>query len=176
MDEAALAELYQLHVRRIYAFALARVGTAADAEEVTSATFMTMLKVIHRYQGENPTAFAAWLIKIARSRIADHYRHLVRRPVTHLDDLPPATVAALSSPGDAIQSLCEWDRLAGALNQLTREQQELIVLKFVAGYDNRTLARLTGRNPAAVNAMQYRALRSLRRLLQTPAQAEPVSA
>lgn len=55
--------------------------------------------------------------------------------------------------------------LRGALERLTAEQREVIVCKYVLGYDNDPTARLVGKNANAVNQLHHRALASLHRLL-----------
>ena len=50
--------------------------------------------------------------------------------------------------------------------ELTAEQEEVLVLRFVLGYDGEQTAGITGRTLGAVKALQRRALASLQKLLQ----------
>jgi RNA polymerase sigma factor (sigma-70 family) len=58
-----------------------------------------------------------------------------------------------------------------ALDRLTSEQREVVVCKYVLGYDNERTARLVGKNINAVNQLHHRALASLHRVLTRKAQA-----
>jgi len=49
--------------------------------------------------------------------------------------------------------------------QLTPEQQRVIYLRFVEGFEPSEIADLMGKSAGAVKQLQYRALASLRRLL-----------
>ena len=58
------------------------------------------------------------------------------------------------------------DLLARALIQLTQDQQQVIVLKFIEGLDNEQIAESMDKREGAIRALQMRALMSLRRVLE----------
>lgn len=49
MAEKSFSELYRLHVNNVYYYLLSRVRNEADAEDLTSQTFITALEKRHRY-------------------------------------------------------------------------------------------------------------------------------
>jgi RNA polymerase sigma-70 factor (ECF subfamily) len=53
-----------------------------------------------------------------------------------------------------------------AVFHLTDEQQQVISLRFIAGYSIAEVARTLGKTEGAVKALQHRGLASLRRLLE----------
>jgi RNA polymerase sigma-70 factor (ECF subfamily) len=55
--------------------------------------------------------------------------------------------------------------LLEAVKQLNAEQQECIVLRFLQGLSVAETAQAMGKNDGAIKALQYRAIRSLGRLL-----------
>ncbi len=55
MAEKSFSELYRLHVNKIYYYLLSRVRNSADAEDLTSQTFITALENRHRLR--NPEKF-----------------------------------------------------------------------------------------------------------------------
>jgi RNA polymerase sigma-70 factor (ECF subfamily) len=59
-----------------------------------------------------------------------------------------------------------YEKLRRALAQLTDEQRQVVILKFVQGLDNRTIAKVLGRREGAIKSLQYRALQALKRILQ----------
>ena len=64
----------------------------------------------------------------------------------------------------AASSLTRRD-LSGAIQHLTDEQQQVILLKFVEGHSNAEVGRRIGKSEGAVKSLQHRALASLRRVL-----------
>jgi RNA polymerase sigma-70 factor (ECF subfamily) len=59
-----------------------------------------------------------------------------------------------------------YEKLRRALAQLTDEQRQVVILKFVQGLDNRTIAKVLGRREGAIKSLQYRALQALKRILE----------
>jgi hypothetical protein len=71
-DPVAFGRLYNLYVQPIYRYLYSQVGTVHDAEDLTSQTFMTAYESLTRYRERG--FFSAWLFRIARSRLIDHFR------------------------------------------------------------------------------------------------------
>ena len=59
----------------------------------------------------------------------------------------------------------EAQRVRRAMTQLTDEQQDILVRRFVLDQSLEDVASTTGRSVGAVKSMQHRALESLRRVL-----------
>jgi RNA polymerase sigma-70 factor (ECF subfamily) len=59
----------------------------------------------------------------------------------------------------------EGVELRRALQRLTEEQQEIVLLRFFQGLQIAEVAAVTGRTEGAVKALQFRALRALGRIL-----------
>src|SRR5947209_6791229 len=74
LDSAALGELYQQFLPVVYGYVAARVADRRLAEDITSEVFVSMLESIGKLRATDEAGFSAWLFKIARFRIADHYR------------------------------------------------------------------------------------------------------
>ena len=68
-------------------------------------------------------------------------------------------------PEEALEQSEARAEVRAALEQLTAEQREVVVCKYVLGYDNQQTARIVGKNVNAVNQLHHRALASLHRLL-----------
>ena len=67
-----------------------------------------------------------------------------------------------STPAELIEKQEERERLKECLSQLSREEQELISLKFGSGLNNRQIAGVTGLSESNVGTRLYRAIRKLR--------------
>ena len=69
-DPEAVARLYDLFAARVYRFALVRVESRADAEDILQQTFVKMIEALPRYE-DRGLPFAAWLFRIARNSMID---------------------------------------------------------------------------------------------------------
>jgi RNA polymerase sigma-70 factor (ECF subfamily) len=151
-DRDAFGELFRLHHGRVYRLARAHLGEAAD--DVVAETFLRAWRGLGRYR---PTGvpFAAWLYGIARHVVADELRRRSRVRLT------------AEVPDRASESQ-EDDRLtlAAAIRRLPERQRQVMELKFLVGLSNEEVGRALGKSPGAVNAIQWRALESLRRMLE----------
>lgn len=157
-DRAALGALYDHLAGRVYRFALFRVGSRADAEDLTQRTFLKMIETLPRYQARG-IPFEAWLFRLARNGVIDH----LRRRRTHQ---PLEALAEAGSPGptpeESAELALEFRRIERALQTLTPIQQEVIGYRFMAGLSPREVGLVMGKREGAVRALQFRALQALR--------------
>ena len=165
-DQAAFADLYHLTITPVYRYLSARLGTVEDAEELTQEVFLAAVTGIQGLRAEDEAGLLSWLFQIARHKLADHLRRRYRRPSTPLDEADQVEDRQ-PLPEEVAETDDEHAELHQALERLTPEQREVIMFKYVLGYDNEQTARLVGKNVNSVNQLQHRALASLRRLLGT---------
>ncbi|MGH8526664.1 MAG: RNA polymerase sigma factor, partial [Gammaproteobacteria bacterium] len=71
-----------------------------------------------------------------------------------------------SAPHSAVERALDYREVFMALSQLTQVQEQVIVLRFLKDLDVATVARTLGRSESAVKSLQFRALTSLRRIMQ----------
>ncbi len=162
-EPEAFGELYRRYVARIYRYHYRYVGNHAEAEDLTSRTFLQALRAIQRYQAQGGT-FQAWLFRIAHNLMANFYRDQSRHPSVALDVVP-----ALPSPdldlADRIETAEVSQRILVALEQLPEERKTLILLKFTEQMSNAEIAVVLGKTEGAIKALYNRTLVSLRRAL-----------
>lgn len=162
-DPAAFASLYQRYVERIYAFAHHLTGETALAEDITAATFEKALRKLafFRWQG---ISFGAWLYRIARNEINQHYRGQ-KRYLALTDDL--------MSDLNLEKTIYRHEQqvaLQHALSQLKLHEQELIALRFFEELSTPEVAEILG---CSVNQVYVRLHRTLKKLRQSLDQLEP---
>jgi RNA polymerase sigma-70 factor (ECF subfamily) len=161
-DPAAFAEIYDRHQPAIYRYIFYRVGDAATAEDLTSEVFVRLVERIDRftYRGR---PLLAWLYTIARNLVADHHRRAGQPSPLPLDE---RLMAGTADPEETVARRLTQQRLVAAIAHLTEDQRQVLLLRFVEGLDNETVARLLGKSVGAVKALQHRALAALRRILE----------
>ena len=169
LDQSALGMLYRRFMPVVYRYVLARVSAPPVAEDVTSETFLAVVTGIGAMRAEDELAFAAWLLGIARNKVATHFRRRHAQPDTRelpAEEAHPATVADEGDPLAVITARESWAEVVAALNQLTEEQRAVILYRCLLGYSTEDVARLLERQPNAIRALQFRGLASLARLLK----------
>lgn len=170
LDRSALGMLYDRFMPVVYRFVLARVGAVHIAEDVTSETFLAVIQGINTMRADDELTFAAWVLGIARNKVLTHFRRLYARPETSqslTEDEQPLAVADEGDPLTIITARESLAEVATGLNQLTEEQRAVVLYRCVLGYSTDEVARLLDRQPNAIRALQFRALASLARHLNT---------
>jgi RNA polymerase sigma-70 factor, ECF subfamily len=161
-DALALEALLERHLPTVYRFVSMRLGqNRADLEDVVQETLIAAASSIGSFRGEREGAVPAWFLTIARHKVADHFRRTPERP-EELDE-----VAATEGPEveEIVSARDRGRRLRKAMRELTPDQEEVLVLRFVLGFDSEQTAAITGRTVGATKALQHRALASLERVL-----------
>lgn len=163
-DRVAFAELYRFAVTPVYRYVAARVNRVEEAEELTQEVFVAALSGIDGLRAADGPGLLAWLFQIARHKLADQLRHKYRRPSAPLEEAEEQADPE-PRPEELAEVAEERAEVRAALEQLTPDQREVVVCKYLLGYDNERTARMVGKNVNAVNQLHHRALASLHRLL-----------
>jgi RNA polymerase sigma-70 factor (ECF subfamily) len=166
-DVEGFTELYRRHFQRVYRYHMARTGDQADAQDLTTQTFMAALEGIHGYQGKGN--FVAWLLGIARRKLALHYRRASRpTPLEAAGDFPDPAPSPETLAGRNLQ----LDQVNQALCLLTPERAEAIILCLFCDLSAAEAATVMGKNTAAVKMLVFRGLKELRTRLAPIVQEE----
>ena len=165
-DPEAFGELYDRYVDTVFRFISYRVGSRQLAEDLTSETFLRALRRIGSFTWQGRDV-GAWFVTIARNLVADHYKSSRYRLEMTTDDVTEsgARLDPAGSPEGAVLDSMTNRVLLEAVRQLNPEQQECIALRFLQGLSVAETAKVMGKNDGAIKALQYRAVRSLGRLL-----------
>jgi RNA polymerase sigma-70 factor (ECF subfamily) len=165
-DRDAYSALYERYVDKIYRYILFKVSDRDQAEDLTSQTFLKAWDAIGDYEWRNHP-FGAWLFRIAHNLVVDHHR--ARRESVSLDDASPhieaRAVAGGTRPDRMLARAIAESRIRNAIDRLTDEQQEVLILRFYEGLSTGEVADLMGKRNGAVRGLQFRALSALRDLL-----------
>ncbi len=161
-DADAFGHLYETYLDRIYRYIYFRVTDEQTTEDLISQVFAKAWENLRRYQPSG-RPFIAWLYTIAHNTVIDHYR--TRKDTVALEN----TIALASDapdPHEQVEMHVESDHLRVALQALTPDQQQVIVLKFISGLTTEEIARQLQKTPGAVRALQMRALQALARRMK----------
>jgi RNA polymerase sigma-70 factor (ECF subfamily) len=171
LDRSALGMLYRRFMPVVYRYVLARVGNVPTAEDVTSETFFAVVDGIASMHAQDELSFAAWVLGIARHKIAIHFRRLrpdkIESESLLEEDEQPVATAQAGDPLAVMTARESWAEVVTALNKLTEDQQAVVLYRCVLGYSTNEVAQLLQKQPNAIRVLQYRALASLARHLGT---------
>ncbi|MDO9591028.1 MAG: sigma-70 family RNA polymerase sigma factor [Microcella sp.] len=160
----ACRQLWSDHAPAVAAFLTARGSREPD--DLTSEVFLTIFDRLGSFRGD-AAAFRSFVFSIAYRRLVDELRIRGRRGETvelHADEDPRR---ASSAEDDAATRLGNQRALA-LLETLPRDQRDVMVLRVVADLTVEQIADVLGKRPAAVKALQRRALERLRKKLAAP--------
>jgi len=159
-DRAAWDEIFQRHYQRVYIFVFCRIGDAAAAEDLTADVFVDAWRGIRRFSYRG-VPLISWLYKIAHNLLADFLRKRNRAKTQPLGD----DGAQMADPRDEAESVAVWQSVAAAFKKLTLDQQQVLITRFIEGLSLAETAAVMGKNENAIKALEFRALKSVRRIL-----------
>ncbi|HEY7127858.1 MAG TPA: sigma-70 family RNA polymerase sigma factor [Ktedonobacterales bacterium] len=176
----ALSALYYQFLPVVYGVIATRIPDRATAEDLTSEVFLKMVEGISQVYSTDEAGFGGWMLRIARNTIAGYYRQQQTQPEviplenSHWEEDEPGENQAIPAshpdydPVRTTESRETWREVQEAMGRLTAEQQQVLLYRLICGYSVATVARMLGKNPNAIKALQFRALQSLERLLAAP--------
>jgi RNA polymerase sigma-70 factor (ECF subfamily) len=159
--EAKLANLYEEYYGKIANYAYAKTGDRAGAQDIAGEVFLKALKSLKSYK-EQGIPMQAWLFKIARNLIVDHYRKAARGRTVPIDNV---ILADNSNPADEIEKRDDFARVSKVMEQLTDGQREVLELRFLSELTSKEVGIIMGKSDGAVREMQRVAIEKLRDLL-----------
>ena len=149
-------------IRRVYAYVAYRIGSGADAEDVTSEVFERAIRYRSTYDSARGEPLP-WLLGIAR-RCLDGRRTIE----IAADPREPEQVA----PEDLENAAVERLTLTAAISALNERDRELLALRYGADLSAREIGAVLGLKTNAVEVALHRALGRARVELDRQAGAE----
>jgi RNA polymerase sigma-70 factor (ECF subfamily) len=146
------------------------VREPAEAEDLASEVWLDVAEGIGRFRGDED-GFRAWVFTIARRRLLDLRRRAsVRREKPVPLDLRGDRGIG-DAEGEALASL-EADAAAAMIATLPPDQGDVVLLRVIGDLSVAEVARILGKRPGAIRALQHRALRNLARIVSREAVTE----
>ncbi|HLI85984.1 MAG TPA: sigma-70 family RNA polymerase sigma factor [Bryobacteraceae bacterium] len=166
-------EAFNLLVSRwekpVYNYLLRLTANREDALDLTQDVFLKAYQNLRKL--EDPSRFAPWLYRIAHNEAYSLFRK--RRPEAELPPDPrhargresgeknaesPSELAAGAGPAFPIELTLA---VTGALNRLSPDQREAVVLKFYQGFKFEEMAEILGCPVSTIKSRLYTALEIL---------------
>ncbi|MBC8076288.1 MAG: sigma-70 family RNA polymerase sigma factor [Chloroflexales bacterium] len=161
-DDTAYQEVVARYGDPLYGYIYSITGDHHLSQDVISETYLRMVEKIDSYTFSG-APFKSWLYRIAHNLAINVLRR--DRRLVGSDDLEKHA-RPVTDPALRIEAQFEAAAVRAALTELTEEQQQVLLLRFVAEHRPGEVARALGKTENAVKQMQFRALQSLRRVME----------
>lgn len=160
VDDAA--ELYQCHAPSILAYLRTHTPSWEVAEDLLVEVFLAALEK-ERFKELRKEEQRSWLWRVARNKVADHFRAAQRRQIFSIDDVADAMYYDEElAPEQVTLRGEEYAQLRCSIQQLSPLQQRVLHLRFVSELRCADIAAIVGKSEAAVRMLLSRTLNVLR--------------
>jgi len=168
-----LAKRYAIPIERVVRLeAGARVRGNVEVSDLVQETFTSAFRSMRRFRGEGRETFARWLSEIARNVVRACARRIAKQGNLVADQVQPLRSNAAAkraepassggTPSEKFRDQERFERLKCAMEKLSPEHKEVILLARLRELPIREVAQLMGRSPEAAGMLLVRALRKLR--------------
>ncbi|MPY99121.1 MAG: sigma-70 family RNA polymerase sigma factor [Actinophytocola sp.] len=170
-DAEAFAGVYRAHAPGLFRYLVKQLRDRSTAEDLTSETFVRALRGSLTLR-ESTADIRPWLVRIARNVLVDHWRAArTRQEIATV--VPESDRYVLPDPATTLIEESERRRVLACLDRLNKEQRECLRLRFLHERSVAETAKVMARQPGAVRALQYRALRRLAELMADDQEEAP---
>lgn len=142
--------------KRVYNYLLRLVANREDALDLTQDVFLKAYQNLTRL--DDASRFAPWVFRIAHNEAFS----LLRKPRPVEEELADP---AFSSPGPRMLPVETSLAVAAALDKLSPEQREAVVLKVYEGFKFEEMAEILGCPVSTIKSRVYTALDLLKQTL-----------
>ncbi len=156
----AFGELYDRYIEKIYRFVYYKTQHKETAEDIVSDVFMKAVAKLDDFDASAGT-FQAWIYRIARNAVIDHYRG--RKQDQNIED-----IWDLAATGDIERDTDMKNRLAQVekyLSTLKPEQRDIIMLRIWQDLPYQEIAAILGKSEASCKMAFSRGIKDLRKAM-----------
>ena len=143
-------------------------GPQEDVEDLTAEAFLRAWRARHSFQGDVDVSLG-WLMKIARRLVIDDYRRRKARPVVD-GPIPAEFPFSGSRPEEDVLAGEQQERLWSLVRALPEEPREILVLRYLLGWQVKQIAAYLEIPENTVSATIHRTLERLRQQLPVDGQ------
>jgi RNA polymerase sigma-70 factor (ECF subfamily) len=160
-DESAFERLFRCYAPRIFRFAMSYLNDPALAEEVVQETMIAVWKNAKDYKEQSQ--LSTWILGIARNKALDRARASQREPEL-LREIDRRALGR-ATPEQIAQRDSQAERVRSALEKLSPEHREVIMLAFYNELSYSEIAQILNCPEGTVKSRVYYAKEQLKRIL-----------
>ena len=145
--------------KRVYNYLLRITANREDALDLTQDAFLKAYQNLRKL--DDPGRFAPWLYRIAHNEAYSMFRR--RKPETDVDEIAPeATETKITVGGSSVFPIELSLAVASALDRLSTDQREAVVLKIYQGFKFEEMAEILSCPVSTIKSRLYTALELLK--------------
>lgn len=155
----AFGELYELYYKEMYCYACYVTGSELLAQDAVSDAVLSAFRQIKSLKNEK--AFKGWIFKILCASCKRYYTENQKtKSLVYLDDENGGFVEPAGF--ESVELSVELKR---ALDDLSAEEKEIVLLSVLGNYRSHEIAEILGCPPSTVRSKLKRSLKKLRNAL-----------
>jgi RNA polymerase sigma-70 factor (ECF subfamily) len=158
-DTQAFETLYQTQFRRVFNFALRKLGDPTECEDVTQEVFTAVFTCIDRFEGKSD--LVVWIYGITRNIVNNRLRRRGGIRLVPLEDVPAEASPADLGPEPRAEARETLTRVQSAIEDLPKDQKRILELRHGRRLAIRKIAEILDRSEDAIKSSLYRARRTL---------------
>ena len=160
-DQLAFGKLVELYQHEVFNLAARLVGDRTLAEDVSQETFIRAWRALPRFRGD--AALGTWLYRITANTAFTHRAR--KKRTTDLDVVPEqAERAVAANPAAHSDNLALREDLRIALDQLSEEHRQLVILKDLEGWSHGEISQFLEISTSLAKVRLHRGRKHLRSL------------
>ncbi len=165
-DPEAFSQVYDLYAEKIYRYIFFKVRTQEDAQDLTSEVFLKTWQYIAE-NSKDIKNLNALFYKIARNLVIDYYRKLSQQEVLMEQEILEQQEAVVSQTDlQAVETKIEMEKIEEKLRELKDEYRDVIILRYIEQMSINEIAQVIEKKTGAVRVMIFRALNTLKDLME----------
>lgn len=159
LEPQVLSAVHGRYYASLYRYAHYKLDDAQAAEDAAGEVFLRMIEALHTGRGPRKNV-QGWLFGTLANIVNDQLRERYKRKEPLLND---GSDKSQGDPHAHTEQREQFAAIRTAMHELTSEQQHVLALRFGSAYSLKKTAEAMGKKPNAVKALQFRALRALRK-------------
>lgn len=167
--DSAFESLVRKYEKLVSTCAYSIVGNTEDALDVSQETFLKVYKSIGSFKGESE--FSTWIYRIAKNTALDFVRRRKQNTVSidssgeENEGFDIADESESASPEKKVLQKEKVQILRKAIDSLSEEHREIIILRDMNDYSYEAIAESLGIETGTVKSRLFRAREQLRKIL-----------
>jgi len=168
-DKVWFEKIYSSFMPKIYRYYYYRTCSKQTTEDLSSELAFRVYRNLNNKKFDKKRFFA-WVYRIAKNLLTDYYRKAGNRPPSDIvqadEGVTGEDYLTDASPYLARELGFKNEKLFKAIENLTDLQRDVIILKFIEGFDYGLISRITGKSQNALRGIVFRALETIKNYLK----------
>lgn len=159
-DKAALGEIFDQYIGRVYRYAYVRINNKEAAEDLASAVFLKIIENLSKL--DLSRNFEAWLFKITRNALIDMHR---KGKFYASNALIEIAKDDFDEPRE-IENNILLEQVKELFCELKDDEREVLELSYFADLKDLEISNVINRPVGNIRVIRFRAVKKLQKLIK----------